>query len=150
LDSITFIFLVLVIFVWFFWIRSAIRKFRIWRGVHTYYSTSHQETNKKSNFVSVGFKYYPVRLSGGMPEFQGLMRINKAGLCTVKSLVLEMNNIKMFGWYLRENSNGNEGLEIQISGQIYNVLPESFEKAKLFLSDNLMELKDTRYPDDFR
>lgn len=135
-------------FVWFFWIRSAIRKFRIRHGVHTYYSSSKQETNRKSNFVSVGFKYYPVRLSGGMPEFEGLMTINKVGLCTVKSLVLKMDNIKMFGWYLRENSNGNETLEIQISGQVYNVLPQSIERAKLFLSENLMELKDKKYPDD--
>ena len=59
-----------------------------------------------------------------------------------------MTNIKMFGWYLREQSNGNKSLEIQISGQIYNVLPQSFEKAKLFLSENLMELKDSKYPDD--
>ena len=83
-----------------------------------------------------------------MPEFEGLMTINKVGLCTVKSLVLEMTNIKMFGWYLREQSNGKEALEIQISGQIYNILPQSFEKAKLFLSENLMELKDSKYPDE--
>lgn len=148
LDFITIVFLLLVGVVWFFWIRSAIRKFRIWRGINTFNPISKQATDRKSHFVSVGFKYYPVRLSGGMPEFEGLMTINKVGLCTVKSLVLEMTNIKMFGWYLREQSNGNEALEIQISGQIYNILPQSFEKAKLFLSENLMELKDSKYPDE--
>ena len=104
--------------------------------------------SKSSYFVSFGVRHYQVRLTGGVPDGEGFMTINKFGECTLKSPVLKMDNVKMFGWYLKEKSDGENALDIQIAGQIFSVLPAGIEKAKAFFSENLMQLKDKKYPDD--
>ena len=97
--------------------------------------------------ISIGIKYFPVRLSGDMPEFEGLMTINKFGECSIVSPEFKINPIKMFGWYLNKNLDDSYSLEIQITGKFFRVLPASLEKANTFLSENFPELKDKRYPE---
>ncbi len=106
------------------------------------------QESKSSYLVSFGVRHYQVRLTGGIPDGEGFMTVNKFGECTLKSPVLKMNNVKMFGWYLKEKSNGESALDIQIAGQIFSVLPTGIELAKAFFSDNLIQLKDKKYPDD--
>jgi len=98
--------------------------------------------------VSIGVKHYQVRLTGGIPDGEGLMTINKFGECTLKSPVLKMDNVKMFGWYLKETVDGKSAMDIQITGQIFSVLPQGVEKAKVFFLENLMEFKDRKYPNE--
>ena len=107
-----------------------------------------QDNNSPSKFlISIGIKYFPVRLSGDMPEFEGLMTINKFGECSIVSPEFKINPIKMFGWYLKKNLDDSYSIEIQITGKFFRVLPASFEKANTFLSENFAELKDKRYPE---
>ncbi len=54
----------------------------------------------------------------------------------------------MFGWYLKETVDGKSALDIQITGQIFSVLPQGVEKAKVFFLENLMEFKDRKYPNE--
>lgn len=105
-----------------------------------------ERVTKNSYLVSIGFKHYQVRLSGGMPDGEGLMTVNKFGECTANSPILKMDNVKMFGWYLKKAVDGSVAIDIQIAGQIFSVLPQSIEKAKVFFADNLMEFKDKKYP----
>jgi len=106
------------------------------------------QVSKSSYMVSFGVRHYQVRLTGGIPDGEGFMTVNKFGECTLKSPVLKMDNVKMFGWYLKEKSNGENALDIQIAGQIFTVLPVGIEKAKAFFSENLMDFKDREYPDE--
>ena len=104
------------------------------------------QESKSSYLVSFGVRHYQVRLTGGIPDGEGFMTVNKFGECTLKSPVLKMDNVKMFGWYLKEKSDGESALDIQIAGQIFNVLPTGIEKAKAFFSENLIEFKDRKHP----
>ena len=106
------------------------------------------QESKSSYFVSFGVRHYQVRLIDGIPDGEGFMTVNKFGECTLKSPVLKMDNVKMFGWYLKEKSTGENALDIHIAGQIFSVLPAGIEKAKAFFSENLMQHKDKKYPDD--
>ena len=106
------------------------------------------QESKSSYFVSFGVRHYQVRLTSGIPDGEGFMTINKFGECTLKSPVLKMDNVKMFGWYLKEKSNGENALDIQIAGQIFRVLPAGIEKAKAFFLENLIDFKDRKYPDE--
>jgi hypothetical protein len=106
------------------------------------------QVSKSSYMVSFGVRHYQVRLTGGIPDGEGFMTVNKFGECTLKSPVLKMDNVKMFGWYLKEKSNGENALDIQIAGQIFTVLPVGIEKAKAFFSENLMDFKNREYPDE--
>ena len=113
--------------------------------------SSQAELNKESKssyLVSFGVRHYQVRLTSGIPGGEGFMTVNKFGECTLKSPVLKMDNVKMFGWYLKEKSNGENALDIQIAGQIFSVLPAGIEKAKAFFLDNLIDFKDRKYPDE--
>jgi hypothetical protein len=105
-----------------------------------------ERMSKSKYFVAVGVKHYKVRLTGGLPDGEAFMTINKFGECTAKSPVLKMDNAKMFGWYLNEQEDGNSAIDIQIAGQIFSVLPRGVEKAKAFFLENLMEFKDKKYP----
>jgi|LauGreDrversion4_2_1035121.scaffolds.fasta_scaffold2313422_1 hypothetical protein len=113
--------------------------------------SSQAELNKESKssyLVSFGVRHYQVRLTSGIPDGEGFMTVNKFGECTLKSPVLKMDNVKMFGWYLKEKSNGENALDIQIAGQIFSVLPAGIEKAKAFFLENLIDFKDRKYPDE--
>lgn len=118
------------------------------RSKHKLSQPEPERLTKNSYSVSVGVRHYKVRLTGGLPDGEAFMTINKLGECTALSTVFKMNNVKMFGWYLKENGNGNSSIDIQIAGQIFSVLPQSVEKAKVFFSENLTEFKDKKYPND--
>jgi|GEM_PF-2723645 len=111
-------------------------------------NTTNQGIESKSKFlVEIVVKYFPVRVSGDMPEFEGLMTINKLGECSILGPGFRINPIKMFGWYLKKNLDGTQLLEIQITGKFFRVVPASLDKAYAFLSENFPELKDKRYPE---
>lgn len=110
--------------------------------------TTNQGIESKSKFlVDIVVKYFPVRVSGDMPEFEGLMTINKLGECSIVSPEFRINPIKMFGWYLKKNMDDIQSLEIQVTGKFFRVVPASFDKAYSFLSENFPELKEKRYPE---
>ena len=106
------------------------------------------QVSNRNYLVSIGVRHYQVRLTGGIPDGEGFMTINKFGECTLKSQVLKMDNVKMFGWYLKETVDGKSAMDIQITGQIFSVLPQGVEKAKVFFLENLMEFKDRKYPNE--
>ncbi len=106
------------------------------------------QVSNSNYLVSIGVRHYQVRLTGGIPDGEGFMTINKFGECTLKSQVLKMDNVKVFGWYLKETVDGKSARDIQITGQIFSVLPQGVEKAKVFFLENLMEFKDRKYPNE--
>jgi hypothetical protein len=105
-----------------------------------------ERVTNSSYIVTIGVRHYQVRLTGGIPDGEAFMTINKFGECTAQSTIFKMDNVKMFGWYLREAPDGSSAIDIQIAGQIFSVLPQGVEKAKAFFLENLIEFKDKNYP----
>lgn len=147
MDFITLLFFGLALVVWYYWIRGLKNWLRGLFSQQKFRDESKLSVYRSNNSISIGIKYFPVRLSGDLPEFEGLMRIDAFGFCSINSAEVQINPSRMFSWNTKENSNGADSIEIQIAGKIFTVLQPSVLKAKFFLSENLPNLHNRRHPE---
>lgn len=148
MDSITIVFLLLVIAVWYFWIRAAKEKLQIWRAVRNTRLMQAPSNSKNNKSVSIGFRYLPVRLSGDMPEFEGMMFVNEKGQCTTSGPVLKLDKAQMRTWHNVKAPNGYTGISFEILGKSFDVLPDYNVLAEEFFTKELNSLLDVKFPED--
>jgi hypothetical protein len=99
--------------------------------------------------IEIGFRYYPVRMSGAgdMPEFDGIMLINQNGQCTTTGPVLKLDKSQMRTWNKFKRPDGNMRITFQIYGKTFYVLPDYYDLAEDFFSQELSSFFDVKFPE---
>lgn len=86
------------------------------------------------------FEFQSLRVQGEMPDFKGLMVIDKYGNCSTSSPVLELNNAKLQSWNLIKSQNGSLIVGFIISGRLFNVEEDYVELVANYFINTLPHL----------
>jgi hypothetical protein len=67
------------------------------------------------------FEFNSLRVQDVVPDFKGVMVVNKHGKCSTSGPVLELNDAKLQSWNLINIQNGSLNVDFVVAGRLFRV-----------------------------
>lgn len=71
--------------------------------------------------IEFQFEFYSVRVQDDMPNFKGVMVINKYANCSSRGPILKLEDAELQSWNLTKYKDGSLNLYFVIAGRTFNV-----------------------------
>ena len=71
--------------------------------------------------ITFEFEFHSVRVQDDLPDFKGVIVIDKFGNCSSQGPVLNLQNAKLQSWNLRKSKNNSSNVSFVIAGKTFDV-----------------------------
>jgi|688.fasta_scaffold1610598_2 hypothetical protein len=81
------------------------------------------------------FEFHPVRVQSDLPDFKGLIVIDKFGNCSSQSPILNLKDAKLQSWNLTKSNDNSPNVSFVIAGRTFDVSEkDSLEVFNYFIN----------------